>query len=143
MVEDVIRERRSGPVPFIQYNPVSHWLLRGKGVCLVKISIEALRSSTEPLVLVIHSLEQALYQVTVDVDGEEALLIDDDGRIFRRHSLNAARDALQGVPLGQLTLRHSSAYDEMIGQPARQESNALEVSLALASWAPIAAEETR
>ncbi len=108
----------------------------------MKISINDLRQSSEPFVMVIHSLEQALYQVTVIVDGEEALLIDEDGGIFRRHSLNAARDALQDVPLRQLTLRHSSAYDEMIGQPVRQESNALEVSLALSSWAPIASGDS-
>ena len=38
---------------------------------------------------------------------------------------------LRGMPVRSLVLRHESAYDEMIGQPTRDESNALEVSLAL------------
>jgi hypothetical protein len=89
--------------------------------------------------LIIYSLEQALYQVTVVVEGGEALLAEDDGRIFRRHSLNAARDGLHGLPVGKLTLRHTSPYDEMIGQPPRASDNLLEVSLSLEDWAPVTA----
>ena len=36
---------------------------------------------------------------------------------------------LQVLPVGTITLRHESAYDEMIGQPSRESSNALEVNL--------------
>ncbi len=106
----------------------------------MKVSLESLRRGNEPVALVIHSLELALYQVLVKVGDEEALLTEDNGRILRRHSLNAAREALQGLPVSRLTLRHSSAYDEMIGQPAREQSNAMEVPLALETWAPLTPE---
>ena len=81
--------------------------------------------------MIIHSLEQALYQVTLEVDGEERLLVEKDGRTFRRHSLQQVREALQTLPVASLRLRQQSAYDEMIGQPAREGSNVLEVTLSL------------
>jgi hypothetical protein len=87
--------------------------------------------------MIVHSLEQALYQVTVMVDGSEALLTENDGSLFRRHSLNAVREALSGLRISRLRLRHTSAYDEMIGQPLRDNSNALEVSLSIDAWAPL------
>jgi len=91
----------------------------------------------EPVFATIHSLEQALYQVTVIVDGQECLLTEDDGKTFRRHSLSAVHKALQVLPLKCLTLKQQSAYDEMIGQPAREGDNALEVPLALDMYRPI------
>ena len=106
----------------------------------MKVSLETLRRGGEPVALVIDSLELALYQVLVDIGGREALLTEDNGKILRRHSLNAAREALQGLPVSRLTLRHRSAYDEMIGQPAREESNAMEVPLALETWSPLTPE---
>jgi hypothetical protein len=36
-----------------------------------------------------------------------------------------------------MVLRHSSAYDEMIGQPHREESNALEVRIARDPYPPL------
>ena len=91
----------------------------------------------EPIDTTVHSLEQALYQVTIIVDGKECLLTEDDGKPFRRRSLSAVREALQVLPLASLTLKQHSAYDEMIGQPVREGDNALEVSLALDMYPPI------
>ena len=91
----------------------------------------------EALVTIVHSLQHALYQVTVIVDGQECLLTENDGKTFRRHSLSAVREALQVLPLASLTLKQRSAYDAMIGQPIREGENALEVSLALESYPPI------
>jgi hypothetical protein len=87
--------------------------------------------------LVICSLEQALYQVMVRIDGQELLLIENDGKTFRRHSLNAVREALQVLPVATVTLRHASAYDEMIGQPSRSCDNALEIPLSMDLYPPI------
>jgi len=36
---------------------------------------------------------------------------------------------LSSMPVASITMRHESAYDEMVGQPARQASNALEIGL--------------
>lgn len=79
--------------------------------------------------MIIESLELALYQVKVRVDGEEKLLVDNDGKAFRRRNLQQVREALQLMPIATLHLRHCSAYDEMIGQPLREGSNALQVPL--------------
>ena len=91
----------------------------------------------EPVVTTVHSLEQALYQVTVLVDGQECLLTENDGTTFRRRSLSSVREALQVLPLASLTLKQYSAYDEMIGQPAREGDNTLEVSLSLDMYPPV------
>lgn len=77
-----------------------------------------------------------MYQVTLVIEGREHLLVEQDGRPFRRHSLQRVREALQGLPVGSLSLRHQSAYDEMIGQPLREGSNALEVPLSLEGCPP-------
>ena len=69
--------------------------------------------------------------MTLEADGQEHLLVEKDGSTFRRHSLQQVREALQTLPVASLRLRHQSAYDEMIGQPAREGSNALEVTLSL------------
>ena len=81
--------------------------------------------------MVVHSLEQALYQVTVKVEGADALLVDDSDKPIRLRSLQAVREMLSVLPIGTVTLRHESPYDEMIGQPVRGQSNALEVPLSL------------
>ena len=41
------------------------------------------------------------------------------------------RETLQAMPVASLTLRHQSAYDEMINQPERTNTNTLELSLSL------------
>tara|TARA_R110002110_G_scaffold205066_7_gene417270 strand:- start:426398 stop:426718 length:321 start_codon:yes stop_codon:yes gene_type:complete len=85
----------------------------------------------EPARVIVCSLEQALYQVLVVVAEREQLLKENDGRPFRRHNLNQIREALQGMPVAALLLRHQSAYDEMVGQPVRAQDNTLEVPLSL------------
>ncbi len=103
----------------------------------MKISFQRLLRRGRPSHLVIHSLDQALYQVRVRFDAQEFLLTENDGSAFRRHSLNAVREALQLLPVASLTLRQTSAYDEMIGQPSRDCDNALEVSLSMDMYPPI------
>jgi hypothetical protein len=103
----------------------------------VKQSFRDVLVRGESLVTIVHSLQHALYQVTVIVDGHECVLTENDGKTFRRHSLSAVREALQVLPLASLTLKQHSAYDEMIGQPIREGENALEVPLALDSYPPI------
>ena len=84
--------------------------------------------------VVIHSLQQALYQVTVLVEGREHLLVEPSGRAFRRYNLQQVREVLQTLPVASITLRQQSAYDEMIGQPAKVSPNTLEVSLSLDTY---------
>lgn len=97
----------------------------------MKISFSKVLDRGQPAPMVIYSLDQALYQVMVVLDGREHLLTENDGRTFRRHSLAGVCEALQVLPVAELRLRQQSAYDEMIGQPMRQGDNALEVPLSL------------
>ena len=103
----------------------------------MKLSFSDLLRRGKPATVVVHSLDQALYQVTVAVDGRDYLLTENDGRTFRRHSLTAVREALQLLPVDKITLRQESTYDEMIGQPSRDCDNALEVPLSLELYPPI------
>ncbi len=96
----------------------------------MKICLKEFAHLAELAVVVVHSLEQALYQVTVRTQGGEYLLVEADGRPFRRRSLNDVREALAHLRFAHMVLRHTSAYDEMIGQPQRVDSNALEVRIA-------------
>ena len=95
------------------------------------ISFTELRASIEARTVIICSLEQALYQVLVVIDGVETLLREDNGRPYRSHNLQLVREALQNMPIASMVLRQQSAYDEMIGQPPREQDNCLEVHLSL------------
>ena len=80
--------------------------------------------------LTIRSLELALYQAEVSLAGGERLLCDDAGKPLRFRTLQAAREALAPLTASSLQLVHQSAYDEMIGQPLKQEGNTMAVPLA-------------
>jgi hypothetical protein len=95
----------------------------------MRITIKEFTVLTEAADVTIHSLEQALYQVTVALPSGPHLLVDKKGKAISSRSLQNIREMLQVLPVGTITLRHESAYDEMIGQPPRESSNALEVNL--------------
>jgi len=97
----------------------------------MKITFAELISQNLPRTLVVHSLDQALYHVTVLIDDREVLLAEDNGKVFRRHSLQEVREILRLLPVERLSLRQQSAYDEMIGQPPRAGDNTLEVPLSI------------
>ena len=63
------------------------------------------------------------------VDDEEHLVVEDSQKPVRTRSLQKMREMLAGLPIASITLRHESAYDEMVGQPLRQCSNALEINM--------------
>lgn len=102
----------------------------------MKLTFAEFAKLKRPAPVVIHSLEQALYQVTVELDGKTHLLVENSGKTFRCHNLQQAREALQTLPVASLTLRHQSAYDEMVGQAVREGCNALEVPLSLEQYPP-------
>ena len=103
----------------------------------MKLTFRELIRRQQPVVMVVHSLDQALYQVSLTLDGKQYLLSEDNGKIFRRHSLSEVREALQLLPVASVTLRQQSAYDEMIGQPVRDSDNTLEVPLSMDLYPPI------
>ncbi len=81
---------------------------------------------------VVHSIEGAIYRLSVVIQGREMQVLDRDGKAFRRRSIEEVREALQGTCVERLVLSQESAYDEMIGQSVRVEDNTLEVQLAVA-----------
>ncbi len=95
----------------------------------MRISVREFEALQEPAPVIVHSLDLALYQVSVVIDGAEHLLTSEDGRPLRGRSLQQVREILAPLPVASLVLRQQSAYDEMIGQPAREGDNTLEVPL--------------
>ncbi len=79
----------------------------------------------------IRSLELSLYLAEVELQGRRYAICDDDGRPLRAVNLVAMREMLRDLQIESLVLVQESAYDEMIGQPLREGSNALEVPLSL------------
>ena len=79
--------------------------------------------------LIYHSVDLALYQVSALVEGEEHYVTDDKNVLLRSSNLISLQKLLQNVAADTAVLRHTSAYDEMIGSPLKAGSNALEVPL--------------
>ncbi|GEM75054.1 DUF6482 family protein [Vibrio sagamiensis] len=79
--------------------------------------------------LVIHSIDLALYQASVVIDGQESMIIDDSGLLLREHSILAMQKRCRHLKANTHVLRQSSAYDEMVGQPTRETANTLEVPI--------------
>ncbi len=79
--------------------------------------------------LVICSLEQALYQVLVVIDGTERLVWDNKDRCLRSRNLMELRESLEHLNIPESVLRHESPYDEMVGMAEKTHSNRLEVPL--------------
>lgn len=80
--------------------------------------------------LIYHSIDLSLYQVSVVVEGEEHYITDEKGKFLRSVNLIELQKLLKNLPAIKSVLRHTSAYDEMIGGPEKISSNLLEVPLA-------------
>jgi hypothetical protein len=80
--------------------------------------------------LIYHSIDLSLYQVSVVVEGEEHYITDEKGKFLRSVNLIELQKLLKNLPTIKSVLRHTSAYDEMIGGPEKISSNLLEVPLA-------------
>lgn len=77
--------------------------------------------------VIVHSLEMALYQVSVMIDNGEHYVTDDSGEFIRGLSPLHIQKRLDHLNYAQMVLRHTSAYDEMCGQSEKLTSNMLEV----------------
>jgi hypothetical protein len=87
--------------------------------------------------LIIHSLDLCLYQASAWIHEQEYFLVDATGRHVRTHSLAEMVALLEGVEATEFCLHQQSAYDEMLGQPVRQQANLMEVPLAKTLIQPI------
>ncbi len=80
--------------------------------------------------VVIHSLDNCMYCADVHIGDDRHMLVAADGSAAHFRSLEAAKSAFEGVSVSDAVLRHQSAYDEMIGQPA-DGTNVMEVKISL------------
>jgi hypothetical protein len=80
-------------------------------------------------VVIVESLEQALYRLEVEVDGTLYYVIERPGKSLTRRSILEIQALLTPFTIKALYLRHSSPYDEMIGLEVNTESNTLLVPL--------------
>jgi hypothetical protein len=79
--------------------------------------------------VVIRSVDLSLYIAVAELEGKECLVANSDGSTLKTRNLLEMKQLLADLTIGELVLRQESAYDEMVGQPAREGSNALEVGL--------------
>jgi len=93
------------------------------------ISLQQLRQISHIDKVIIHSLDCSLYQVSVEIQGNEEYVSDHQGHLLRSHNKLNLQEYFSDLPYDRMVLRQSSAYDEMVGQPQRQQSNEMEVSL--------------
>jgi len=78
----------------------------------------------------IRALTPMMY-VAYHVDGERRTPLADQRGTLHFTSRYAAQSALAGTGLQRATFIHESVYDEMVGQPAAAESNALREDIVL------------
>lgn len=94
----------------------------------MKLTIrEALRR--QPRRLVIESVDLSLYIVSIELEGELALLVDESRKPLKTRNLLAMKELLTPLAAYPAVLRQRSAYDEMCGQPFLPADNTLEVPL--------------
>ena len=80
--------------------------------------------------LIFHSVDLSLYQASAIIDGQEHYITDEKGVLLRSINLVELQKHLREVSASKTVLRHTSAYDEMIGAAEKPATNALEVPLA-------------
>ena len=80
--------------------------------------------------LIYHSVDLSLYQVSAMINGEEHYIIDRKKKFLRASNIIDLQKLLKDVKAKETVLRHTSAYDEMVGGPDKTASNLLEVPLA-------------
>lgn len=93
----------------------------------MKLRIADLASYTSLEKVIVHSVDQMLYIITIVIDGQEHLLYKNDGRPFRTGRMSEIHQALARANAEETVLRHDSPYDEMIGHPPKEGANTLEV----------------
>ncbi|MCF2908500.1 DUF6482 family protein [Pseudoalteromonas sp. DL2-H2.2] len=79
--------------------------------------------------LIINSLDQALYQAIVIINGAEHIVWKDEKTTLLTRNLTEMREHFEQFDINEIVLRHESAYDEMIGSEPKKNSNRLEIPL--------------
>ena len=77
--------------------------------------------------VIIHSVDQALYQVSVMINNVEYYVKKNQNDFLRAHNPLQIQREFANVAYLEMVIRHSSPYDEMVGQPNKSGNNTLEV----------------
>lgn len=96
----------------------------------MKVTLQDLASRPGPFEIVVDSIEGSIYRASAIIDGQQLRILGEDGQTLQGRSITALQEKLNAVAVTKLTLRQRSAYDEMIGHPARARDNTLQVPLA-------------
>jgi hypothetical protein len=75
-------------------------------------------------------VDLSLYQVSAIIDGQEHYVTNGKNQFLRAANVIELQKLLKDVTAKESVLRHTSAYDEMVGGPEKTFSNLLEVPLA-------------
>ena len=65
----------------------------------------------------IHSFDASIYTVRLYIDGLEYRLVENNHKPYQRRSAQQIKKDLKKSNVHNVELVHSSAYDEMVGQP--------------------------
>lgn len=79
--------------------------------------------------VIVESLEQALYRVTMELNGQRYFLVDDTGKNLTKRSKLEILVLFKSIAIDELYLKHDSPYDEMIGLQEGDHDNELLVPL--------------
>ena len=95
----------------------------------MKILFKQLNKSETLKRVIFHSLSPSLYQVSVEIDGNECLLWEDENTPLRSINLPDLRRKFDGFTIEDKVLRQERDYEEMIGQPPEANDATLEIPL--------------
>jgi hypothetical protein len=98
---------------------------------MLKISIIRLADIGLIEDLEILSIDRALYTVRVFIQGQQYRVVNKYDKPYVKNSVEHIKKDLQGCQIANMALVHQSAFDEMVGQPDRESSNAIRVPLSL------------
>ena len=98
---------------------------------MLKISINRLADINLIQDLEVLSIDCALYTVRVVIQSQQYRVVDKNDKPYVKSSVELIKKDLQDCHIANMALVHQSAFDEMVGQPDRESSNAIRLPLSL------------
>ena len=65
------------------------------------------------------------------IHSQQYRVVDDNDKPYVKSSVELIKKDLKDCQIANMALVHQSAFDEMVGQPDRESSNAIRVPLSL------------
>ena len=93
------------------------------------ILLEQLSQLTVIDKVIVESLEQALYRLVIEIQGQQYYVMETAAKSLTRRSIVDIQSVLSNFTIAEMFLRHQSPYDEMIGHEVSGGHNELLVPL--------------